>query len=368
MVPGMSRSLLGALSVLGAAVLLAQLPFTHATAWHFFGLAADLLVGDGPTGDADGLRLYADHPELQFGPVVVLAALPLTLPGSDVGELAAMALASALAVVVVRLLYDAIGLLHPGAAAPRWWEAAVGGAVLVVTWGDVAVRTAHVDDAIALAATVAAVHALGCGRAGRATALLTLAAAAKPWAVVFVPLLWLFPGRSGWARPVVAAGAAVATWVPFVIAAPETLDAADFGITNDPTSVLRALGFDAATTPGWVRPVQLVGGLLAVGLVVLVGRWPGAILAGISWRLLFDPGAHRYYTVGFVIGALVLELTARPGKPPWFTVVGAVALELTAVPGGPVGPGQAVRLATIIGAFVAVARVNPEATPTVARR
>ncbi|MCP4454341.1 MAG: hypothetical protein GY809_23020, partial [Planctomycetes bacterium] len=57
-------------------VMVVQLPGPHATAWHFFDLAADLLVGRGPDGDGWGLALYRDHPELQFGPLSIVVAAP----------------------------------------------------------------------------------------------------------------------------------------------------------------------------------------------------------------------------------------------------------------------------------------------------
>ena len=261
-----------------------------------------------------------------------------------------MVAASVLGIVLFRLLAD---LLPPRAATPPVLLAS--GLVVVVTWADIAVRTAHIDDAIALAATVAALRWTLRDRTTAATLMFALAAAAKPWAVMFVPLAML-PIRPGsWRRPVIAAGAAVATWIPFIVAEPDTLDTSGFEITNDPTSSLRAFGIDAATTPGWVRPAQLVGGCLIVGVLTLLGRWPAGILAAVSWRLLLDPGVHRYYTAGFVIGALLVEKRIRPGRPPWFTIGAGVVLEVTAIPDIPVGPGQAARLAVLAGALAVAA-------------
>ena len=354
-----------------AAVLVVQLAGTHATAWHFFELAADLLFGSGPTGDRSGLRLYGDHPELQFGPTSILVAAPFTLLGGAAGELLAMTFMSLLGIGVVWMILDVVddaGSRPAPAPSVGHWVIAI---TLVVTWGDIAARTAHIDDAIAITALVAGIHRMRHDRPVAATLLFALAAAAKPWAVVFVPLCALPWQPGSWRRPALAAGIAVATWIPFIVAEPDTLDTSEFGIVNDPTSSLRALGIDAATTPGWVRPVQLVGGLVVVSLLVLRNRWPAAILAGISWRLLLDPGVHRYYTVGFVVGAVLVESRIRPGRPPWFTIAGALVLEITAIPGAPVLIGQATRLGVLVVALAAALghpALSPAADPASARR
>ncbi len=341
-------------------VMVVQLPGPHATAWHFFDLAADLLVGRGPDGDGWGLALYRDHPELQFGPLSIVVAAPFALLGDFAGtttaEVAVMLTTSALGLLVVRLLFDMLDELVPGGRAALSPFASLGiGLVVVITWGDVAVRTTHIDDALALAGLVAALRFVVRGQASAATAAFAFAAAAKPWAAVFVPLAAVPAGHHRLLRPFIAGGVGVLTWVPFILAEPATLDTSDFAIDNDPTSVLRALGVDAATTPQWVRPAQLVGGFVVVAALVAWHRWPGGLLAGIAWRLLLDPGAHRYYTIGFVLGALLLETRARPGRPPWLTIAGAVLLEATAVPDGPVGVGQAVRLTVVVAALVVAA-------------
>jgi hypothetical protein len=333
--------------------MIVQLPGPHATAWHFFELAGDLILGNGPPGDRDGLRLYGDHPELQFGPLSILVALPFTRLGTSAGEIAVMAAGSLLGIAVIGLVMAAMSeATRPADERPTVRDWAIG-IVLVAVWGDIAVRTAHLDDAIALTAIAAALVAVRRTRPTDAMVLLAVAAAAKPWAVVFVPLCAVPLSASSWRRPLVAAVAAVATWVPFIVAEPDTLDTSRFEITNDPTSSLRAFGIDAATTPDWVRPTQLVAGLAIVALLVAARRWPGAVLAGISWRLLLDPGVHRYYTAGFVIGALLVEDRLRPGRIPWWTIAAAVVLESSAVPDIAVGPARVARLAVIAIALAA---------------
>ena len=125
------------------------------------------------------------------------------------------------------------------------------------------------------------------------------------------------------------------TWAPFVLAESETIDVRDHEIRVDPTSTLRALGSDVLVTPEWARPAQLAGGFALALLVTWRGRWHAAVLAAVAWRLLLEPGAHRYYTAGAVLGAPVVELVARPGAVPWRTAVLAIVLELTASPDAP---------------------------------
>jgi hypothetical protein len=345
-------------------VLVVQLPSTHATAWHFFDDAAHGLLGDPPPGERGGLHLYAEHAEYQFGPLAVVFAAPIARLPDAADEVVAMLAASALGLVAFAAVTRA--LTWTGAPASRLvWT--VTGVVFVVVWADVAVRTAHIDDAIALAGTAIALAAVAApDRAGRRAAVvlaLGVAAAAKPWAIAFAPLVFATNGgridRRG-VRDLALVGAiAIAGWVPFVVADHGTLDTSSFEIVNDPTSVLRAIGIDAATTPGWVRPAQLGGGFGLAMVAVRRARWPAAVLAAVAWRLLLEPGAHRYYTAGFVLGALMVELRHRPGRVPVATIVGAIVLEATAIPGGPEAIGRSARAAVVVLASAAALAGRP---------
>jgi len=342
--------LLAALTVI---VALVQLPGPHATAWHFFDDAARLLIGQGPSGEAGGLRLYADHPELQFGPLSIVLAVPFSLLGETAGQWAAMAVTAGAGLAAYALILSGVEcLLPPGR---RVGDSAMlfGGVLAVITWGDVAIRTAHFDDAVALVALAAALRWCALDRGRPAAVALAVAAAAKPWALMFVPLALVPSGQHRGQRMALVLVAVAATWVPFVLAHSSTLDLGDFRIINDPTSVLRTLGIDDPATPLWVRPLQLVGGFVFVAAVIPGGRWPAALACGLAWRLLLEPGAHRYYTAGVVLALLFVELAARPTRLPLATAIAAIALELTALPGAPDRVGSLARLAIVM--FIPIA-------------
>jgi hypothetical protein len=341
------------LVVLTAVVALVQLPGPHATAWHFFDEAARLLIGRGPSGEAGGLRLYADRPDLQFGPLSILLAVPFALLGETVGQWAAMVVTAGAGLAAYALILSGVECLLPSGRRVADSAMLFGGVLAVITWGDIAIRTAHIDDAVALVGLAAALRWCALDRARPATLALAVAAAAKPWALMFVPLALVPSGHHRGRRMVLVGLVVAATWVPFVLADSATLDVGDFRIINDPTSVLRALGIDDPTTPLWVRPLQVVGGFLVVAAVVLRGRWPAALACGLAWRLLLEPGAHRYYTVGVVLALLFVELRARPNRVPMATAISALVLELTALPDAPDRLGSLARLAIVV--FIPIA-------------
>jgi hypothetical protein len=340
------------LAALTVVVALVQLPGPHATAWHFFDDAARLLIGRAPSGEAGGLRLYADHPDLQFGPLSIVLAVPFALLGETVGQWAAMAVTAAAGLGAYALVLSGVECMLPSSRRVPDSVMLFGGALVVTTWGDIAIRTAHIDDAVTLVGLAAALRWCALDRARPATLALAVSAAAKPWGLMFAPLALVPTGHHRGRRMVLVAMAVVLTWAPFVLAESATLDVGNFRIINDPTSVLRALGIDDPLTPLWVRPLQLVGGFVVVAAVVLRGWWPAALACGLAWRLLLEPGAHRYYTAGVVLALLFVELRARPNRLPMATAISALVLELTALPDAPDRFGLA-RLAIVV--FIPIA-------------
>jgi hypothetical protein len=337
----------------------------HATSWHYFHDAAHALLTP-PAGDDDGvdLDLYRQHPEFQFGPIAVLVAAPFAYLPPVIGVPAVIAFASTLGVLAMFFVADAVRTLVPHANPARVRRALLlGGVAFAIVWMEVAIRTLHLDDAIALSATAAGLAAVARRRPWLATVALALAAAAKPWAIVFVPLVLVPPGRHRWVRVVVVGAVVAATWLPFVIDEPATLHATStFTIRNSPSSALRALGFDDPRTPSWVRPVQFAAGLGVAGWLVWRRRWAGVVMAGLGIRLMIDPAVHNYYAAGLTLGVLVWELLRRPERAPWLAIVTAVLLEVTPRDLQPPGLAGVVRLGiTSLVVLLAVVAVGSRA-------
>lgn len=334
--------------------MIVQLPFTYANAWHYFADASRLLVGISAEPGPQGLALYGSHPEFQFGPVSILAAAPFVLLGPTFGDVAAVAAMSGVGVWAALRLVGIADRLRPDAD-PRLFRRAalVAGVTFIVTWGDVAVRTGHIDDAVALAATVMAVDAVSTRRPWKAALALGVAGAAKPWAVVFAPMMLAAGGSL--VHLGAAAGIVVGAWAPFLLTEPATLDAARHGIVNEASSALRALGVHDATTPDWVRPAQLAIGLGAALYLVVMRCWVQVVMTGVAIRLLLDPAANRYYTVGLVLGLALHELATRPERLPWLTVIAAIALEVPQAEGFPPTLAGWIRIAVVGAVFVEAA-------------
>jgi len=170
--------------------------------WHFFVTGADALFG------GTGLRTYADHPELQIGPLSLLVTPSLAwLPGESGREFGQvlMALAGPL------LLGWLVPLMPVRHRIVRWLLAVV---VLVPTWMVLAVRWAHADDVLAMVFAVAAVRAVRAERPVLTGLALAAAIAAKPWAIGFVPLILVL--QRDRMRAAITVAAAVAAFSPLV--------------------------------------------------------------------------------------------------------------------------------------------------------
>ena len=333
--PGLSALQWAVLAALLAAFT--AIPGNTATAWHFFSRGAELMFGGGPDG---GIHTYASTPELQSGPLTYLVAWPATAVPGRGGRLAAMVTMLALALVIVAVVMRLAG--DRVARRTRFLAAAC----LMPAWVDLAWRAAHLDDALTLTLTVAALAARMRGRLVTSGVLVGLAIDAKPWAVVFVVLL-LPTDRSQWRRSAAAIGVAgaliAAAWLPFVLLDSRTLPMLRaFTIPNEFDSGLRALGVTDARTPAWDRPVQLVLGL-GLGAVAMWRRRVWAVpVVGIAARLSIDPGAHTYYAAGVLVVCLLADGLGGLWRWPWASVS---ALVLVWLPGHALPLVPAARLA-----------------------
>jgi hypothetical protein len=255
-----------------------------------------------------------------------------------------------------------------------------GGALFVVAWAELADAYGHLDDAIALTGAIAGVWVWVTGkvsepvRAALTGAAIGLAAAAKPWAFVFLPVI-LLPCRSDLGRPLIrrwppselkdraiAAGAVVAVtlavWLPFFIADSASVNAMHYQIANMPNSALRALGVSSAKTPSWDRTAQV---LLGCGLGVAAiarRRWAAVILLGAGARIALDPGVHGYYTPELMAGALLWDLLGPRRAAPVWSIACFAALNVTPLLTKDAALLGAVRLG-VIAAFTAAILLGP---------
>jgi hypothetical protein len=334
------------------------------SSWHFFHDAAGMLVGGGPSAlGAGGLHLWQSQPAFQFGPMTVVIALVLRVVGGSHDAWVARVVAAPLAPLLVWLVADAAAVVRPEIrerATRR--KALLAGVVLVPIWDYLALGSLHIDDAIAMTAAVLAVWAIARRHPLVVAVALGVAANAKPWAVVFLPLALAVPAEDRRRALGIAAALAFLPWLPFLVAAPGTIQSLRaFRIHNMSSSALRALGVHSPSTPSWDRPVQLGVGLLTASVAVLRGRWPGALLVGVAIRLLLDPGAHLYYSAGLVVAALVWDLLGSRWTIPWATLLTAAALQVPRVLSAPPWFSGWLRLLVTVGAVVAVYATPPRA-------
>jgi hypothetical protein len=280
--------------------------------WHFFVSGSHLLF------DGAGLNLYAEHPELQIGPLAFLVAAPLTSLGGA-------------AQPVALLLMTAAGPLSLAWIAPlvpdrqRHLRVFLAAIVLMPAWTVLSVRFGHLDDVVALVLAVGALRAIGANRAALAGLALGAAVAAKPWALGFIPLLLVLDKQ----RRVAAGGAlagTIAAWAPFLIANPATLAALRPPVGVAPSSGLHTLGYQGDLIPAWDRVGQLVLAPVAALGPVLRGRWPGLFLVAVAVRLAMDPKDNPYYIGGAALAAVIFDLLATRWTIPWATLVTVVLL------------------------------------------
>lgn len=337
------------LAVETAVVALAHADETERS-WHFFRTGALLLTH--PSVPGGGLHLYHANPELQIGPLTFLVAWPFAALPQTIGEVLAMVFMCLLGLVILRLA----GGLVKGSAARRRRVILPAGILFVPVWSELAVRSGHLDDALALLAAVAALR-VARDRPVTSAVLLGLAAGFKPWAVVFVPLILVAEGDRGRAAAVWLAVVAL-PWLPFLLADPGTVAVTHFTIPNVADSSLRFLGVHAAATPWWCRPAQALLGIAVAAVAVRRGRPHHVLLAGIAARVLLDPETYPYYTAGLLVGTVVADVTMRR-RIPYFSLSAVVFLFIPAyVHVGPLADpavSGGLRAAFCIGALVAVA-------------
>ncbi|MGV9989532.1 hypothetical protein [Streptomyces sp. NPDC003374] len=297
-----------------------------AVSWHYLRTGEELLFGQVPGG---GLALYANHPELQIGPVsFVVAALFEPFPAA-VGENLAEAFMSGLGLYMLVLIGRTAAEHNLGTGLNHrrlQQRVLVAGAAFIPMWVEVSVRFAHLDDVLALFFTTLAVRALVRGDAVAVGVLLALAVDSKPWAVGFLPLLLALPRalrlRAG-AWTVALVGAA---WLPFCLAHPETMAATGFTIPNHPASSLRWFGVNDPATPWWDRPAQMGLGIALGALAVRRGRWAAVVLLAADARIMLDPSVYTYYNASVLLGTLIWDSVGQRRLVPWVSWMALISL------------------------------------------
>jgi hypothetical protein len=340
--------------------------------WKFFSTGTSLLFGGhpavisgitagagtaGPAGrpgprPPGGLHIFANYPALQMGPLSYLGTAAL---GGNV--VAAELFLEAAGLLIVYLIDRIAEITRPGH--DRTATLLAGGAVFLVAWTELAAAFAHLDDGLALLLAVLGGYAAVRGHPVASGIAVGLAAAAKPWALVFLPVVLINP------KAIRAAAAALLTvgaaYAPFFIADPATMNATRFLIRNEPDSALRALGVRENYTPRWDRAAQALLGCGLGTLAFVRGRWPAILLLAGGARIALDPAAHSYYTPDVVTGALLLDVVGT-GRIPVYTIVSFAALNLAPlVVRDPAAQG-AIRLALVAGCTVAVLVTSNYAT------
>jgi hypothetical protein len=313
--------------------------------WPILEMAARFLVHRQPSSVAlpgGILHLYYEMPELQYGPPAFVTMGPFQLLSPTPARLTTVIALMLAAVAAVGALERAINVIAPDGVARRRMQVGllVGTVPALFAWG-FALRWGHIDDALAMILLCLAAPSLARIAVGRGGAhawwivglLLGTAAATKPWAIAFAPLILLFPRRDLPRAGLAYVATGAAWWAPFTIAAPGTQAALDtIHLAVKPGSALHALGVPIGAQPDWVRLAQL-GLSVALGIVaVRRGRWASAPLVGLAGRFLLEPAVWPYYAAGPIIAAVfadALSGSRRPWRTPLvllLTVVGRAEL------------------------------------------
>jgi hypothetical protein len=281
--------------------------------WHFFADGGTLLLGGHPPGMslAGGLHLYANYPQLQFGPLTLLAVVVL-MPVTTTGGWMIVTWLMTLAGLAVLYLVEYLARVSRSTGIATSWTTTptmlIGGGSFLLSWDLLAVHFGHLDDVLTLVLLTAAAVAVAHRDPAVAGIAVGLAVDAKPWGLACAALLLALPRPTWWRAIAVAALVVGVAWLPFVLADPRTLHAASFTIPNVPASALRALGVHTPTTPPWDRLAQIGSGCLLGAIAVFRRRWQAVIALGIGARIALDPAVYTYYTAGLALGLLCWDL------------------------------------------------------------
>ena len=303
-----------------------------------------------------GLHVYVLHHEVQTGPLSLLLAWLLGHTVRDGFVLAAVA-SAARGLLCVRLAE-----LSAGASRRRNETELVvlaGGCLAMLTWAKLG-GYGHLDDAVTLTCAVVALHEMRARRPMRAGVAIGIGIAAKPWGIIFLPLL-LASRRREWRAPLLAGAIAAVAWLPFIVGAPNSLKALRPTVNVAGDSILALVGVTDASMPDWMRVAQLLACIGVAAALAVRCRPESVIAATIAVRLATDPATWSYYTPGLVIGVLVWDVLEQR-RFPRATLIAVVGLAPTWLV--PSDTARAVMRLALCVAVVAWAFVRPHDTPS----
>ncbi|HVU72678.1 MAG TPA: hypothetical protein VHE83_06940 [Mycobacteriales bacterium] len=295
--------------------------------WLIFEHSARVIAIGGPHYPGGALHIWANEPAAQFGPPPVLAVAGLQgwLTPTQARWVAMVVMALAGLAIVAMAERLALRAVSAGETVRVRAVTLVGGAAATAAWSTGVGLYRHIDDVIALTCAVGAVLLIDAARRGTgrnafwlAAVLLGTGAAAKPWAVVFVPVLFALPRPRIAPALLVATGTAFAFWVPFLIGDPHTASSiASYPVPVQRDSGLHALGVRASqyhpyvahSAPGAIRLLQFGLGGLACLVVARRRWWIAAPLSGLALRLAIEPQTWPYYGMGPVVLSLLVDLS-----------------------------------------------------------
>ena len=257
-----------------------------------------------------GLHLYAEHPAIQIGPLALAYAEFAGLFGSATRYLTAL--------TGLALFLPCLALLESAARRRAYLTeqrlqsaTLVGGMLLAYSWVQATVQWRHMDDLFVATAIAVAIWAVAHERPWLLGVAVGLGVAAKPTALLLLPLLLAVKGRR---RVSVLTGLTViaVAWLPFVVAGNGALGAGVPQIPVEAGSGLAGLGLPVgAAAPSLLRLVQLGVGLALGAFLVVRGSPWCAPLAAFGVRFVLDPGVASYYPVCLLLACVAADLHAR---------------------------------------------------------
>jgi peptidoglycan hydrolase-like protein with peptidoglycan-binding domain len=244
----------------------------------------------------DGLRVYAEAPLAQMGPLA-LALAPL--PHAAYNVVVAL-------LVLPFLVLAARPLLEDDVQPSRRITWLLATTLLIAPWAQLAWK-GHGDDALVLLGAAVMLTALAARRTIWVLAGWFVAVAGKPTALALAPLLLATPATL-WLGPVLAA----MVWLPFFIADPGAMARAGQGVMAVvPGDGLSYLGVRTGRPPAWVRPLQLAVAWVGTLLGHLRARPAAGLLAGLALRAALEPNPAPAYSISLVAIALFVDAGRR---------------------------------------------------------